>query len=156
MVDTEAGRPFKVYKCPRGFRVEDPGGKTRGYRKRLSSANDLAHRLSLDLKPVPEARHVLTLWPQLQIRKSSTAAIPYIIRTCDGIAVKRFLRRFHAEWWLDKYENRRQARASQLADPDKKPRPLDVITERWLISDRAMCYPERVAEIVDLLKAGVA
>jgi hypothetical protein len=155
-VDTEAGRPYKVYKCPGGFRVEDPFGKTRGRRKRLSSAKDLADRLSLGLKTYGEARHVLTLWPQLHIRKSMTFKNPYVIRTSDGIAVKRFLRRFQAQWWLDRYDNRRQARASQLTSPDKKPRPLDGVIERWLISDRGLCYPERVAEIIDLLKAGAA
>ena len=106
--------------------------------------------------PVPEYRQVLSRWPVLKIRKRVGAAHPYVIRNSDGIAVKRFLRRFQAEWWLERYENRRIIRASQLEDSDKKPRPLDVLTERWLISDCSMCYPERVVEILVLLKAGLA
>ena len=156
MEDTEAGRPYKVLKCRGGYRVEDPSGKTRGRRKRLKSAMDLADRLSLGLKRQPESRQVLSLWPKLRIVKSTTLTYPYVIKTSDGVRIRGFLKRFQAQWWLDRYENRRLTRASQLVPENKKPRPLDAVEERWLISDRAMCYPERVAEIMDLLKAGVA
>jgi hypothetical protein len=156
---SEAGkpdRPYKIFKVRGGFRVEDPRGKTRGKRKRLSSARDLANRLSLGLKTYAEARQVLLLWPPLKIRTANSAALPYVLKTSDGIAVKRFKRRFHAEWWLDRYENRRLTRASQLREHHNPASSLDALEQRWLISDDGMCYPERVVEIMDLLKAGLA
>lgn len=154
--DGKPGRPHKVYKIKGGYRIEDPWGKTRGKRKRLSSARDLAHRLSLGIEVYPEARQVLMLWPPLKIRTTSSDALPYVLKTSDGIAIKRFKRKFQAKWWLDKYENRRLTRASQLNEYKKNTSRIDGLEQRWLLSDHGMCYPERVAWIMDLLKAGLA
>jgi len=156
LAGSEAGRPFKVFKCKGGWRVEGPNGKTRGRRKRLSAAKDLAYRLSIGMKRVPESHFILSNWPALHIRKSLTSACPFVIRTSDGIAIKRFKRRYQAEWWLEKYNSRRLTRASQLSCGNDEPRPLDQLEERWLIADRTMCFETRVSEIIDLLKAGMA
>lgn len=138
------------------WKVTTPGGKTRTRRARKKDAIEAAEALDVGLKPVSQARQIIREWPELSIREQRGVARPFMIIDKNRICIKRFGARWKAEWWLSEYSKRRKAILSIRGRKPGEKTFLDWLDKRWLVADEALDLEERVQELVELLRAGLA
>ena len=147
----------QIRKSLRGdWKVVTPGGRIRTRRARKRDAIEAAEALDVGLRPISQNKQIIREWPELTLRVQKTGAQPFMIIDKNRICIKRFSRRYRAEWWIERYMERREAVLSIRGRKPGEKTLLDWIEKRWLVADEALDVDRRVQELVELLRAGLA
>ena len=135
------------------YEVMNLAGKRVSLRHRLNHAREVVGCLDREHTPPREAAQFMRDLVRMKMRRVEGRARPFVIMTyADDVTIKSFYAKWAAKAWLKEYEELRLAKlgAREGSDDDKL---IDIVLNKWLISDDSARYGDMVEEAKRNLKA---